>query len=84
MKKAVGKEFSKEFIGGNIRRCRMQRGAKQTDFAKLLDMDYQNYSKMERGIYFPSLSKLLYICLILEKTPNELLSCQMAEEEEKM
>jgi transcriptional regulator with XRE-family HTH domain len=36
-------------------------------------MNYQNYSKMERGVYTPSLDKLLDICERLHITPNELL-----------
>ena len=40
---------------------------------RILKMNYQNYSKMERGVYQPSLDKLLEICDILMLTPNDLL-----------
>lgn len=60
-------------IAKNIKEIRLQQGLKQKDFADLLEMNYQNYSKMERGVYTPSLDKLLDICSILYISPNDLL-----------
>lgn len=60
-------------IAKNIKDYRLKEKMNQTAFAQLLDMNYQNYSKMERGVYTPSLDKLLDICSILQITPNDLL-----------
>lgn len=60
-------------IATNLKEYRTSHGYKQTEMADLLKMNYQNYSKMERGVYQPSLEKLLEICSILQMTPNDLL-----------
>ena len=60
-------------ISKNIKDYRIKEGLNQKEFAELLEMNYQNYSKMERGVYTPSLDKLLDICDILYLTPNDLL-----------
>ena len=60
-------------IAKNIKEYRIREGMKQTEFAEMLGMNYQNYSKMERGVYTPSLDKLIEICSILQITPNDLL-----------
>lgn len=57
----------------NLKKYRQKRGKKQTEMAVMLGMNYQNYSKMERGCYKPSLGKLLEICDTLWVTPNDLL-----------
>lgn len=66
-----GKNISN--IAKNIKDYRIIHGMKQTEMAQLLEMNYQNYSKMERGVYVPSLDKLIEICEILCLTPNDLL-----------
>lgn len=60
-------------IASNIKAYRLREGLKQTEFAEMLGMNYQNYSKMERGVYTPSLDKVLEICRTLQITPNDLL-----------
>lgn len=60
-------------IAKNIKEYRISHDMKQTEMAELLEMNYQNYSKLERGVYIPSLDKLLDICDILVITPNDLL-----------
>ena len=60
-------------IAKNIKEYRISHNMKQTEMAELLEMNYQNYSKMERGVYVPSLDKLLEICDILVITSNDLL-----------
>lgn len=60
-------------IAKNIKEYRISHNMKQTEMAELLEMNYQNYSKLERGVYIPSLDKLLDICDILVITPNDLL-----------
>ncbi len=60
-------------IGKNLKDYRISQGKTQKDMADLLEIGYQNYSTMERGLYQPSLKKLLEICDILHLTPNDLL-----------
>lgn len=60
-------------IAKNLKEYRIKKNMKQTEMAELLKMNYQNYSKMERGAYQPSLEKVLEICDILYLTPNDLL-----------
>lgn len=67
------REKKMDNIAKNLKQYRVEHGMKQTEMANLLDMNYQNYSKMERGVYQPSLEKLLEICSVLEITPNDLL-----------
>lgn len=66
-----GKNISN--IAKNIKDYRLNHDMKQIEMAELLEMNYQNYSKMERGVYTPSLDKVLEICGILGITPNDLL-----------
>lgn len=60
-------------IAMNIKDYRLRHNMKQKEMAELLEMNHQNYSKLERGLYTPSLEKLLEICDILYLTPNDLL-----------
>lgn len=60
-------------IAKNLKNYRISHNKKQTEMADILKMNYQNYSKMERGVYQPSLEKLLEICDTLHLTPNDLL-----------
>lgn len=61
------------YIAQNLKKRRTKYNQTQKEFAKLLKMNYQNYSKLERGLYTPSLDKILDICLILGMSPNELI-----------
>ncbi|WP_368901069.1 helix-turn-helix domain-containing protein [Oceanobacillus oncorhynchi] len=67
------------YVSKNIKMYRKKRGFSQKEFAEFLKMHYQNYSKMERGVYTPSLAKLLEICDILRITPNDLLTDNFEE-----
>ncbi|WP_271006502.1 helix-turn-helix domain-containing protein [Listeria seeligeri] len=60
-------------IGKKLKVYRLELGVTQKEFADVLNINHQNYSKMERGIYTPSLEKLLEICNSLRITPNDLL-----------
>lgn len=60
-------------IALNMKAYRLKHNMKQKEIADLLEMNHQNYSKMERGLYTPSLEKLIDICDILNLTPNDLL-----------
>lgn len=48
-----------ENIGKNLKDYRISQGKTQKDMADLLEIGYQNYSTMERGLYQPSLKKYL-------------------------
>ncbi|WP_074435666.1 MULTISPECIES: helix-turn-helix domain-containing protein [Oceanobacillus] len=71
MESFKGKKISN--ISKNIKKYRLKEGFNQKEFADYLRMHYQNYSKLERGVYTPSLEKLLNICDTLHITPNDLL-----------
>lgn len=64
---------SSDNIADNICKQRQKNNMSKKDFAEYIEMDYQNYRKMENGKYTPGLSKLIQICSILNITPNELL-----------
>lgn len=67
------KERRVGYIAENVKEYRLRCGLTQVDFAKMLEMDYYNYGKMEKGLYSPSLRKMMDICSRLGITPNELL-----------
>ena len=60
-------------IAQNLKEYRISHNLKQTEMADLLKMNYQNYSKMERGCYKPSLQKFVEVCEKLHVAPNDLL-----------
>lgn len=66
------KNFDKT-IGSNIKRLRTEQGITQKDLAEELDMNIQSVSQLERGIYKPSIEKLVEISEILNVTPNDIL-----------
>ncbi|MBS7007036.1 helix-turn-helix transcriptional regulator [Anaerostipes sp.] len=70
-------------IARNIKEYRLKEGMNQKEFAKSIEMNYQNYSQMERGLYSPSLNKLMEICKTLQITPNDLLLDQRSYEDLK-
>ena len=70
-----------ENISENILKQREMRKMSRKDFAEYIEMDYQNYRKMENGKYTPGLSKLIYICNTLNITPNDLLVKEVKSKE---
>lgn len=70
---AEKERYSVKNISLNLKHYRLIHGKKQMEMAEILEMNYQNYSKMERGCYQPSLRKFLEVCNRLCVTPNELL-----------
>lgn len=60
-------------IGKNIKDYRQKNNLTQAQLANILDMHRQTYSQLERGVYTPSLEKVLEMCSILKITPNDLL-----------
>ena len=70
-----------ENISENILKQREMRKMSRKDFAEYIEMDYQNYRKMENGKYTTGLSKLICICNILNITPNDLLVKEVESKE---
>ena len=70
-----------ENISENILKEREMRKMSRKDFAEYIEMDYQNYRKMENGKYTTGLSKLICICNILNITPNDLLVKEVESKE---
>lgn len=60
-------------ISNNIKKYRKKNHLTQAQMAEMINMHHQNYSQLERGVYSPSLDRLLEICSILNITPNDLL-----------
>ena len=76
---AEKERYSVKNISLNLKHYRLIHGKKQMEMAEILEMNYKNYSKMERGCYQPSLRKFLEVCNRLCVTPNELLEISRKE-----
>lgn len=66
-------KYSVKNIPANLKKYRLEHHKKQVEMAAFLEMNYQNYSKMERGCYKPSLQKFVELCEKLRVTPDDLL-----------
>lgn len=66
-------KYSVKNIPINLKKYRLENHKKQIEMAVSLEMNYQNYSKMERGCYKPSLQKFVEVCEKLHVAPNDLL-----------
>lgn len=66
-------QYSVKNIPINLKKYRLENHKKQIEMAVSLEMNYQNYSKMERGCYKPSLQKFVEVCEKLHVAPNDLL-----------
>lgn len=75
----VEEKYSVKNISVNLKHYRVTHNKRQMEMAEMLEMNYQNYSKMERGCYQPSLRKFLEVCNRLCVTPNELLEISRKE-----
>ena len=51
----VEEKYSVKNISVNLKHYRVTHNKRQMEMAEMLEMNYQNYSKMERGCYQPSL-----------------------------
>ena len=63
-------KYSVKNIPANLKKYRLEHHKKQVEMAAFLEMNYQNYSKMERGCYKP---KCVEVCEKLHVAPNDLL-----------
>ena len=66
-------KYSVKNIPANLKKYRLEHHKKQVEMAAFLKMNYQNYSKLERGCYKPSLQKFVELCEKLRVTPDDLL-----------
>lgn len=61
-----------KIICSKIKTIREKSGYTQQDIAAFLDMDPAKVRLMEKGLEFPSATKIYYLCFILDCNPNEL------------
>lgn len=60
-------------LGENIKKARKKIGISQTKFSKLVNLSYNYYSSIERGVKTPKLETFVRIAIALNATPSELL-----------
>jgi transcriptional regulator with XRE-family HTH domain len=63
----------KKTLGANIRKARTRQGITQEQMAELLEMSPEVYGRMERGLIFPRVERLLDICEKLGVSSDQLL-----------
>lgn len=59
-------------IGNNIKLARKNKGYTQNEVASKLKMTQQQYSRFENGIYELNYEQIVFICNLLDITPNEI------------
>ena len=60
-------------LANNIRKYRLERNLTIQELANLLDVDYSQISRMERGVVNPNVSIIFDIADVLKIEPDELL-----------
>jgi len=60
-------------LANNIRKYRIEKGMTIQELANLLDVDYSQIGRMERGVVNPSISIIFDIAQILGIHPSEFL-----------
>jgi transcriptional regulator with XRE-family HTH domain len=66
--------FSKEELGERIRTLRFQRGLRQVELARLLDVHQTNVSAMERGTRALTIHQILKLSRALKVSTDEILT----------
>lgn len=69
----------KKTLGANIRTARMRLGFTQEQMAEMLEMSPEVYGRMERGLIFPSVKRLVNICGKLGVSADQLLGLTLSE-----
>lgn len=69
--------MSFEFLGRNIQTIRKQKGYTQQELADQVGINFQNLSKIERGVNLPTFETLEKIMKALDVSPNTLLSGEL-------
>ena len=61
-------------IGNNLKLARKRKHLTQTDVAKKLLMTQQQYSRFENGVFELNYTQIMFLCNLLDISPNELFS----------
>ena len=69
----------KKTLGANIRKARERLGITQEQMAELIDMSPEVYGRMERGLIFPRVERLVDICAKLGESADQLLGLPLSE-----
>jgi len=69
----------KKTLGANIRKARTRLGITQEQMAEMLEMSTEVYGRMERGLIFPSVKRLVDICGKLGESADKLLGLSLSE-----
>src|SRR6266496_538106 len=64
--------FEENVLNERLRRARHLKGWTQSELAEMLGTDFETVSRWERGITVPSAYFRERLCIVLEKTPEEL------------
>jgi len=60
-------------ISENLRRIRKEKGWTQEKLAERIHVDRTTYNKYESGKVDPPLDICIYLCVVLDTNPNELM-----------
>ena len=66
-----GKPINK-IVGENLKNARKLKGMTQLEVAKLLNKFQPDYSEYERGVIELDYNKIVFLCKLLDITPNDL------------
>jgi transcriptional regulator with XRE-family HTH domain len=69
----------KKILGANIREARVRLGLTQEQMAEMLDMSPEVYGRMERGLIFPRVERLVDICEKLGVSADQMLGLSSRE-----
>ncbi len=69
----------RETLGANIRKARTRRAITQEQMAEQLEMSPEVYGRMERGLIFPRVERLVDICEKLGVSSDQLLGLSPVE-----
>ncbi|WP_224362450.1 helix-turn-helix domain-containing protein [Hyalangium versicolor] len=69
----------KKTLGANIRRARARLGITQEQMAEMLEMSPEVYGRMERGLIFPRVERLVDICRKLGESADQLLGLSLSD-----
>ena len=63
-----------KIIGNNLKEARKFKGLTQKEVAQTMKMTQQQYSRFENGVFQLNYEQILFLCELLDLTPNELFS----------
>ncbi len=59
-------------VGQNLKDARKFKKLTQKQVAKILNMTQQQYSRFENGVFELNYDQILFLCNLLDLTPNDL------------